>query len=110
MDEYRDASGRLAVHLAGNDRMLDVYRSRLEGHLAGKLVERLDGVDQAYWTIEVEGVNVVLHWDSIAGVSLHIEDRSRDEFLRCIAGRITDSSITNRLGEADVGDRPPSAG
>ncbi|MBX7102430.1 MAG: hypothetical protein K1X57_00010 [Gemmataceae bacterium] len=62
---------------------------RIETVCKGKCLQRLDGIDQRYWDFEVDGATVVLHSDVFAGISLHIEDGSRDDLLRRVAASIT---------------------
>jgi hypothetical protein len=99
MKEYRDASGRLSIELGGDGPMFQRYASRLEAICKGRRVYQLDGLDQRYWDYEVEGATVVLHSDVFAGISLHIEDGSRDDLLRNIAKQINepDTGLNSRL-------------
>ena len=90
MREYRDASGRLSIGLGGDASMFRAYASRLEDCCGGKRVQRLDALDRSYWDYNVEGTTIVLHSDVFAGISLHVEDGSRDDLLRRVAAQITE--------------------
>jgi hypothetical protein len=70
--------------------MFRLYASRLEQLCKAKRIEQLDGLDQRYWDYDVDGSRVVLHSDPMAGISLHVEDGSRDDLLRGIVARITE--------------------
>jgi hypothetical protein len=87
MNEYCDASGRLTIHLDDTPAHFEVYASRLQRR-CGKLLRRLDALDQGYWDFEVDGITIVLHWDTFAGVSLHVGDGSHDALLRATAASI----------------------
>jgi hypothetical protein len=86
--------------------MFEVYASRLEGRCGGRRVQRLDGLDQSYWDYDIEGTTLVLHTDVFAGISLHIEDGSRDDLLRRVAARITEPDASPLNG----GPAAPLAG
>lgn len=90
MKEYHDASGRLSITLADNDREFSVFASRLENRSKAKCIHKLDGLDQRYWDFDVGGTTVVLHSDVFAGVSVHVEDGTNDDLLRRIAASISD--------------------
>lgn len=90
MREYRDASGRLSFDLAEAGPMFRVYGSRLEKLCNAKCIEQLDGPDQRYWDYDIDGTRVVLHSDPFAGISVHIEDGSRDDLLRQLVAQITE--------------------
>jgi hypothetical protein len=83
----------LTITIGDDDRELSVYGSRLEERSKAKCLRKLDGLDQSYWDYDVDGTTVVLHRDVLAGVSLHVEDGSKDELLRRIAATITDQQF-----------------
>lgn len=99
--EHRDASGRLNIALTADDRMFSTYASRLDRVAGVTRLRQLDGLDQRYWDYDVGGTTVVLHADVFAGISLHIEDGSREDLLRKIATEITEPA-------AALGSRPLS--
>jgi hypothetical protein len=114
MREHHDASGRLSIELGDDGPMFGVYASRLEEICKGKRVERLDGLDQSYWDYNVEGTTIVLHSDVFAGISLHVEDGSRDDLLRRVAAQITEPATSPNggpaaaLGDSGATEGPPS--
>jgi hypothetical protein len=77
-------------------------------------VQRLDGLDQSYWHYEVDDATVVLHWDTFAGISLHVEDDSGDDLLKCVADRISKPGASpnggpaEQLGNSGADGGPPS--
>jgi hypothetical protein len=90
MREHHDASGRLTIALDDDDRKFSTYVPRLEQLTGVALLRRLDTPDQRYWEYRVNGTTVVIHADVFAGVSVHIEDGTRDDLLRSIAAAITE--------------------
>lgn len=88
MKEHRDASGRLSIDLDPNSHNFKKFASRLESEVNAKEINRLDGLDERYWDYDVEGTTIVLHSNVSVGVSIHVEDGSRDELLRSVAERI----------------------
>jgi hypothetical protein len=94
--------------------MFGVYASRLEEICEGKRIERLDGLDQSYWDYNIEGTTIVLHSDVFAGISLHVEDGSRDDLLRRVAAQITEPATSPNggpapaLGDSGATEGPPS--
>lgn len=89
MKEYRDASGRLSIDLDDDDQQFPLFASRLKAKIKARLIQKLYGPDQSYWDYDVDGVTVVLHCDTFAGVSLHIEDGSHEELLRELASKLS---------------------
>lgn len=98
MKEFRDASGRLSIDLAGYGQEFRMYASRLENRCGGKLVQQLSGLDQSYWDYDVGGTTVVLSWDTFAGISVYTEDGSQDELLKRIAAMITEPDAPPTVG------------
>jgi hypothetical protein len=114
MREHHDASGRLSIDLGDARPMFQVYASRLEEMCNGKRIQRLDGLDQRYWDYDVEGTTIVLHSDAFAGISLHVEDGSRDDLLRRVAAQIAEPCAAPNggpatpLGNSEATEGPPS--
>ena len=100
MKEHHDASGRLSISLGDDGSMFQLYASRLEEICKGRRIQQLDAPDQRYWDYDVDGTKIVLHSDVFAGISLHVEDGSRDDLLRRIAAQITEPSASPNGGPA----------
>jgi len=90
MREYRDASNRLSFDLSDQEEEFGHFAQQMIS-IHGKPVNRLDDPlgDQRYWDFDVDGTIVVLHFDVMAGVSIHVEDGSHEELLRHIAKELT---------------------
>jgi small GTP-binding protein len=119
--EQHDASGRLSIDLGDDGPMFQVYASRLEEICKGKRIQRLDVTDTSYWDYDVEGTRIVLHSDELAGISLYVEDGSRDDLLRRVAGQInapgalpnkgsSSGAVTDKFTENVNGSGPSSDG
>ncbi len=90
MKEYKDASNRLSIDLSDldSDVLFRKYVDRMKDEFDGNLVDKLDGLDQRYWDFDIGGTIVVLHSDSMAGISIHVEDGTNDVLLRKIASAL----------------------
>jgi hypothetical protein len=90
MKEYRDTSNRLSIDLSNvdHDKLFQKYAKILETEFNGKIIEKLDGLDQRYWDFDIEGNVVVIHSDSMVGISIHVEDESNENLLRVIGKRL----------------------
>jgi len=88
MGEYRDSANRLSFTLSERSDDFRAFADRMTA-LHGEAIQKLSGLDQAYWDFEVNGATVVLHADVFAGVSIHVEDGSREGLLREIARELT---------------------
>lgn len=82
--EWKDHSGRLTVWLSDDADDFDAFAHQMTSQFGGP-TKRLDGLDQRYWDFSVIRVTIVLHGDTMAGVSIHVEDGSQDELVRSIA-------------------------
>ena len=85
MTEWRDASGRLTVHLGDDENRFTEMVSRLKTRCCAHLIQKLDGLDQHYWDFDVKGVVIVLHWDGMMGVSIHVQEGTNEDILRSVA-------------------------
>jgi len=62
----------------------------------GKLVERLDGVDERYWDLEIEGTIVTLHLQHYLGISLFSKNKEANDLIRQV-GEYLESIEPKRL-------------
>ena len=110
MIERRDFSGRLYIEIDSDCRNFGQYTSRMESEANAKLIQKLNGLEQQYWDYQIDGTTIVLHADTFAGVSIHIEDNSNDTLLRSVAQKIDIHQITElRALRAPITRRPQSA-
>lgn len=91
MREYYDASGRLSIELGDDGPAFRLCAAGLEEGCKARCVQRLDGLDQRCWDYDVDGATIVLQSDVFAGISIHVEDGSREDLLRRVAAIITES-------------------
>jgi len=61
----------------------------------GRLVEKLDGLDQRYWDIEVEGEILTLHSEHYLGITLSPTNREANEVVKAVG---------NYLASVDLAD------
>jgi hypothetical protein len=83
MREFRDASNRLCFDLSDREQDFGRFARRMIS-LYGEPIQKLNDAlgDQRYWDFDVEGTTVVLHFDVMDGVSMHVEDGSHETLLR----------------------------
>lgn len=106
MKEYRDACGRLTVHLSDDVADLMSFMTRLRDRYPAAPTKELSGLDQTYCDSEVDGVVIVLHSDTLAGISLHVEDGTQEDLLRSVAEAIeTDAEESAEQAAAGDGAR-----
>jgi hypothetical protein len=88
MREWKDHSGRLTVWLSDDGDDFGPFAHQMISRF-GQPTVRLDGLDQRYWDFAVPGATVVLHSDTMAGISIHVEDGTHDNDLRSIGEWLT---------------------
>lgn len=62
----------------------------------GKLVERLDGLDERYWDIEIKGRIVTLHLQHYIGIVLFAETKQENDLI-CEVGEYLETIQPKRL-------------
>lgn len=60
----------------------------------GRIVERIDGVDQRYWDMEIGGRIVTLHLEHYLGICLFAAERAADEIVRGIGNALDANGAT----------------
>lgn len=73
----------------------------IESDFKAKLVKRIDGLDQRYWDLSIDGKQLTLHLDTFAGISI-LSDENDDmtnEWLINIATKLEFkfNKLINRL-------------
>lgn len=81
-----DGKGRCEALISKNSdwRLFDKVAGLIVKKFKGRLVEKLDGPDQRYWNIEVEGEILTLHLEHYLGISLFPRDKDANEVVRTI--------------------------
>ena len=87
MRAHRDSSNRLSITLSQSDSwfIFHKYEKQIKKKFNGKIIEKLRDVDQRGWNFKIQDKILVLQSESVAGISMHIEDGSDDELLRNVA-------------------------
>ena len=91
MREYRDFSNRLSFDLSDDHGDFSIFAERMVS-LHGSPTDNLSGLDQNYWDFNVGGVTLVLHSDTMAGVSIYVEDGTHEALLRTIAKKLLETN------------------
>ena len=50
----------------------------------GRFLEKLDGLDQRYWDIEIKGEILTLHLEHYLGITLFARGKESDELVKAI--------------------------
>ena len=84
MREYRDAAKRLNIELSRrNSRFLFLkYAFMLKIKFKAKLQKKIGNPYERWWDFSIDDTIVVLHSESMAGISIHLRNVSNDELLR----------------------------
>ncbi|MBX7105947.1 MAG: hypothetical protein K1X57_17830 [Gemmataceae bacterium] len=87
----------MCIQMGDGENCFLTIAKRIETVYKGKCLRRLDSFDQHYWDFEIDGATVVLHSDVFAGISLHIENGTRDDLLRRVAASIAEPAAPKSL-------------
>jgi hypothetical protein len=64
----------------------------------GKIVTRLNGLDQIYWDIEIDDKIIILFLEHYMGISLYSDDAEADELLARV-GKYLETYEPNRFSK-----------
>ncbi|MBK8945756.1 MAG: hypothetical protein IPM32_10885 [Ignavibacteriae bacterium] len=92
MKEHRDASNKLSIELSNtmDDHLFVCLSDTIIKEFKAKITNKLDGIDQHYWDFNIRENKIVLHSDSMAGISIYAENDSDTELLRKIGQKLFD--------------------
>jgi hypothetical protein len=79
----RGSNGRreLIVSDESDRELFPLVADALVGKFHGKIVTRLNGLDQIYWDIEIDDKVLILFLEHYLGISLYSDDPEADELL-----------------------------
>jgi|SRR5918992_1324398 hypothetical protein len=60
----------------------------------GRLVEKLDGLEQRYWDIEIEGEILTLHSEHYIGISLFPQNKEANEVVKAVGEYLASVDLT----------------
>lgn len=86
MRYQRGPDGRLQLSLsdAANWNEFERWAAVICRQCNGRIVERIDGLDQRYWDIEIDGRIVTLHLEHYLGICLFAAEEMADEIVRAV--------------------------
>jgi hypothetical protein len=74
MNIERMAAGQIAISLSRDSddfvRFAEIARKKL----GGKWIAKIDGLDQSYWDLDVQGEKITVHREHYMGVSVLADD------------------------------------
>ena len=57
----------------------EVIAKDLIKNLKGKWINKIDGLDQRYWDLSINGIELTLHFEHYLGITLYYKDGNDDD-------------------------------
>ena len=67
-------TGRIELHLTDDPDQFRNIAEMVRVILAGRWTEQIDGLDQSYWDLDVQGTLITVHREHYLGVSVFCDD------------------------------------
>ncbi len=82
--------GRLQLNLSdtASRSELERWTAIICRHWNARIMERIDGLDQSYWDIEIDGRIITLHWENYLGICLFAAEKAADEIIRVMGNAL----------------------
>jgi hypothetical protein len=81
------ATGKIELHLSDDPDQFRNIAEMVRETLAGRWTEQIDGLDQSYWDLYVQGTLITVHREHYLGVCVFCDDGSPQRLvldrLRC---------------------------
>jgi hypothetical protein len=81
------ATGKIELHLSDDPDQFRNIAEMVREKLAGRWTEQIDGLDQSYWDLDVQGTLITVHREHYLGVCVSCEDDAPQRLaldrLRC---------------------------
>jgi hypothetical protein len=77
--------------------LFDQIAEALVRKYAGRIVQRLDGLDERYWDIEINKTIIVLHLQHYLGIYLFALDRIGDDLVQVIGADFISNSASREV-------------
>lgn len=71
----RTAIGLVELRISDDPEQFKLLAEGVRKTLGGRWIEKLDGLDQSYWDLEVQGEKVTVHREHSLGVSVFCDDQ-----------------------------------
>ena len=81
MNIERTTSGRIELSLSRDpDRFISLAEA-IRKKFAGRWTQQLDGLDQSYWDLDVQGKEITVHREHYLGVIVYCDDDTLGRML-----------------------------
>lgn len=70
----RTPSGKIELRLSEDPDQFERLAESVRGRLQGRWSGQIDGFDQSYWDLDVQGKSITLHREHYLGVSVCCDD------------------------------------
>ena len=82
--EYATKDERLEITISehADRRLFNGVADAILRKFRGKLITRLEGLDERYWDIEIVGVVVTLHLEHYTGISLYAQNPTANNLIQ----------------------------
>jgi Protein of unknown function (DUF3630) len=75
MKIQRTNAGLIELRISDDPEQFKRLAEEVRKKLDGRWIEKVDGLDQSYWDLEVQGEKVTVHREHYLGVSVFSEDQ-----------------------------------
>lgn len=83
---WKDERIEVAISDDSDWQLFNAVADAILSRFKGKLVERLDGLEERYWDVEIQGRIVTLHLQHFLGIVLFAQTSEANELIREIGG------------------------
>ena len=71
----RTDTGLVELRISDDSEQFKHLAEEVRNKLGGRWIEKLDGLDQSYWDLDVQGEKVTVHREHYEGVSVFCDDQ-----------------------------------
>ena len=79
---WKDERIEVAISDDADWRLFNGVADAILTRFSGKVVERIDGLDERYWDIEIRGGTLTLHLQQYVGISLFSQNKEANDLIR----------------------------
>jgi hypothetical protein len=81
MNIERTSGGKIELWLSDDPKQFRRLAAFVKSKLGGHWAEQVDGLDQSYWDLEVQGKKITVHREHYLGVSVFSDDERSQHLL-----------------------------
>jgi len=89
----RTATGLIELRISDDPEQFKRLAEEIRKQLGGRWTEKVDGLDQSYWNLDVQGEKITVHREHYLGVSVFGDDQpTKRSILVRLQGALAPSS------------------